>query len=108
MNATPLEGSAKMDAASVAAHLAVVPDWTLDSGAIERSFKFNDYWHTLAFINALAFVVHRQDHHPEITFGYNLAKVRFDTHSVKGISLNDFICAAKADALYAARPGSEA
>jgi len=101
----PLEGSHAMSDAAVKAQLGELPEWTLSQGAIERCYSFKDYFATMAFLNALAFVVHREDHHPEISFGYNKARVRFDTHSVKGISINDFICAAKSDALYEARHG---
>ncbi len=100
----PLEGKAGLDAKSIARQLLELPDWRLSHGAIERTLTFADYYDTVAFLNALAFIVHGEDHHPDITFGYNKAVVRFNTHSVKGISLNDFICAAKCDALYAARP----
>ena len=73
------------------------------SGAITRSFRFADYRATIAFVNALAWVVHAEDHHPELVVGYDRCEVRFVTHSVGGVTGNDFICAAKADALYAQR-----
>jgi 4a-hydroxytetrahydrobiopterin dehydratase len=100
----PLEGGVGIDADSIARQLQELPGWHLAHGAIERSLSFSNYYETVAFLNALAFIVHAEDHHPDITFGYNKAVVRFNTHSVKGISVNDFICAAKCDALYAARP----
>jgi 4a-hydroxytetrahydrobiopterin dehydratase len=100
---TPLEGGAGLDAASIARQLEELPDWRLHDGAIERALRFANYYETIAFLNALAYVVHAEDHHPDISFGYNQALVRFNTHSVQGISMNDFICAAKCDALYAAR-----
>ena len=100
-----LEGSKPMSSSEITAQLGELEDWSLKSGSLEHSFRFNNYYETLAFLNALAYVVHREDHHPDITFGYNSAKVRFNTHSVKGISINDFICAAKCDAIYASRPG---
>jgi len=83
----------------VAQHLATVPGWALVDGAIQKRFDFADYHHTLAFVNALAWVAHREDHHPELLVSYNRCTVRFNTHSVGGISLNDFICAAQVDAL---------
>jgi 4a-hydroxytetrahydrobiopterin dehydratase len=55
----------------------------------------------MAFVNAVAWIAHREDHHPDIAFGYNRVRVRFNTHSVHGISINDFICAAKVEALLA-------
>ncbi|MDH4290918.1 MAG: 4a-hydroxytetrahydrobiopterin dehydratase [Aquincola sp.] len=97
----PLGGDAAMSTAEVEAHLARVPGWALVEGSIEKSFRFADYHRTMAFVNAVAWIAHRDDHHPDVTFSYNRARVRFNTHSVGGISLNDFICAAKVDALTA-------
>lgn len=66
-----------------------------------REFRFDNYYATMAFVNAVAWIAHQQDHHPELTVGYNRCIVRYVTHSANGISLNDFICAAKIDALTA-------
>lgn len=96
-----LEGHSAMSVADVERQLKHIQGWSLDHGAIQKTFAFDDYHRTLAFINALAWIAHRQDHHPDIAFGYNRATVRFNTHSVGGISLNDFICAAKVNALLA-------
>lgn len=76
-------------------------DWSIaGSGtAISRSFKFKNYYETLAFVNAMAWIIHREDHHPDLEVGYNRCLVKFSTHSVNGLSENDFICAAKLDAL---------
>ena len=95
----PLEGHNAMTADMVAQHLAAAPGWALVDGAIQKRFDFTDYHHTLAFVNALAWVAHREDHHPDLLVSYNRCTVRFNTHSVAGISVNDFICAAKVDAL---------
>lgn len=105
----PLDGlgaKGALSAAAVQAQLQAVPQWQAEGGFIVRSYGFADYYDTLAFVNALAYVVHAQDHHPELVVGYNRCTVKFNTHSVGGISLNDFICAARADALYAERPGA--
>ena len=88
-----------MTAEQVRQHLAQVSGWAWASGAIEKRFGFADYHHTLAFVNALAWVAHREDHHPDLLVSFNHCTVRFNTHSVGGISINDFICAAKVDAL---------
>ena len=87
--------------AEAAALLAGVPGWSLGAEAktIEREFRFTDYYETVAFVNAVAWIIHAQDHHPDLEVGYNRCRVRFSTHSVKGLSENDFICAAKVDAL---------
>ena len=78
-----------------------IPGWALNEAAseISRSFKFKNYYETMAFVNALAWVAHREDHHPDIEVGYNRCHVRFSTHSIKGLSENDFIGAAKLNAL---------
>jgi 4a-hydroxytetrahydrobiopterin dehydratase len=73
--------------------------WRLIDGALERSFMFKNYYETLAFVNAVAFIAHAQDHHPELRVTYAQCTVRFDTHDVQGISVSDFLCASKLDAL---------
>ena len=87
----------------VSANLAVLPGWHLagDSGEIRKEFRFADYFHTMAFVNAIASVAHREDHHPDLEVAYNRCVVRYSTHDVGGLSLNDVICAAKIDNLLA-------
>lgn len=82
--------------------LTEVPGWTYDGKAIGRTFSFKNYYETLAFVNAVAWIVHGEDHHPDMSVGYNRCRVEFSTHSIGGISENDFICAAKIGALGAA------
>jgi 4a-hydroxytetrahydrobiopterin dehydratase len=85
--------------------LADLPGWKLSGDgaevAIEKTFTFPDYYQTIAFVNALAFVAHRLDHHPELSVHHGKCVVRFSTHSLQGISETDFACAARADALLA-------
>ena len=78
--------------------------WTMDAGAreIRREFAFRDYYASIAFVNAVAWIAHREDHHPDMAVGYNKVTVTFSTHSVGGLSENDFVCAARIDALGAA------
>jgi 4a-hydroxytetrahydrobiopterin dehydratase len=95
----PLEGQPAMDAATVREHLSRTGGWVLADGAIEKRFEFPDFHRTMAFVNAVAWVAHAEDHHPELRVSYNRCTLRFNTHSVGGISINDFICAAKVDAL---------
>jgi len=90
-----------MSAAEVTSHLAQVSGWRLADGAIEKTHSFKNFHETMAFMNALAWICHTEDHHPDVALSYNRCVVRFNTHSVGGISVNDFICAAKADALLA-------
>jgi 4a-hydroxytetrahydrobiopterin dehydratase len=85
-------------------HLAAVDSWALQDGKVTKTFSFKNYYETLAFVNAIAYIIHAEDHHPELVVSYNRCVVKFDTHSVNGgrggISENDFICAAKADAMF--------
>lgn len=79
----------------------LAPDWQLNDSATEigKSFKFLDFYRTMSFVNALAHIANIEDHHPDLSVGYNYCHVRYSTHSVKGLSENDFICAAKIDRL---------
>ena len=98
----PLKGAEhKHDTAHVKALLKQLPGWKLivKGTAIEKTFAFADYYRTLAFVNALAFIAHREDHHPDLGVHYNRCVVRYSTHDVGGLSMNDFICAAKAETL---------
>ena len=97
---------AALTATQIIAKLVHVQDWRLSGGddggpslAIERKFTFANYFETIAFVNAVAFVVHKLDHHPELTVSYNSCVVRLNTHDVKAISQLDFDCAAQIDAL---------
>jgi 4a-hydroxytetrahydrobiopterin dehydratase len=76
-------------------------DWSMDDDLerIRRSFRFKNYYQTIAFVNAVAWVANQEDHHPDLEVGYNRCVVNFSTHSVGGVSENDFICAARIDAL---------
>ena len=81
--------------------LPQAPGWSINATATElaRTFTFKNYYETMAFVNAMAFIVHREDHHPDLEVSYNRCHIRFSTHSIKGLSENDFICAAKINAL---------
>ena len=67
---------------------------------IQRSFAFKNFYETMAFVNAIAWVANSENHHPDLEVGYNYCHVKFTTHALQGLSLNDFICAAKIDALF--------
>ena len=88
-----------MSASEVSRHLAAAPGWVLAEGAIQKRYDFLDCHRTMAFVNAVAWVAHVEDHHPDLAVSWGHCTVRFNTHSVGGISINDFICAAKVDAL---------
>lgn len=99
-----LSGS-PLSEAEIAAQLKVLDGWSHAEQSIVKNYTFADFRATMAFVDAVAELVEREDHHPEMVVGYNRCKLRFDTHSVGGISENDFICAAKADAIFR-QPGS--
>jgi 4a-hydroxytetrahydrobiopterin dehydratase len=79
--------------------LTQVPGWEEKDGVLARTFKFKNYHETMAFVNATAFISHREDHHPDMEVGYNKVKMKYITHSAGGLTENDFICAAKMSAL---------
>ncbi len=83
----------------IAALLLELPQWQVEQSLLLRTFVFADYWETIAFVNASAWVSHQQDHHPDLVVGFNRCRVEYTTHSAGGLSENDFICAARLDAL---------
>jgi 4a-hydroxytetrahydrobiopterin dehydratase len=102
-----VHGAPALDDAAIPALLAEVPDWHIDGTRLEREFVFRDFHETMEFVNALAFMIHREDHHPDLAVGYRRVTASWTTHSAGNrLSDNDFICAAKADALYAGRAGA--
>ena len=74
--------------------------WAIEQGVLCKTFKFKNYYESTAFVNASAWISHREDHHPDISLGYNTCTVSYITHAIGGLSDNDFICAAKIDALF--------
>ncbi len=92
-------------ATEIVSHLAKLDGWKLTGDgavvAIEKTFHFANYFETVAFVNAVALVAHKQDHHPDLQVHYNRCVVCFNTHDVGGISMTDFDCAAQVDALLA-------
>ena len=92
-------GTPTLATAEIAKLLADVPGWQLRDDAIRKTYSFADYGKTMAFVNAVAWIAHREDHHPDMAVSYNRCEVAFSTHSIGGISLNDFICAARIEAL---------
>ncbi|MCU0753718.1 MAG: 4a-hydroxytetrahydrobiopterin dehydratase [Xanthomonadales bacterium] len=104
----PLKGAQhRLDSAGLAQAREIFTHWQLaeDGSEMFRVLRFADYHHTMAFVNALAWVAHNQDHHPDLEVGYNRVRVRFSTHDVGGLSLNDLICAARCDQLVEGRRG---
>ncbi|HVW69726.1 MAG TPA: 4a-hydroxytetrahydrobiopterin dehydratase [Steroidobacteraceae bacterium] len=79
--------------------LELASGWVLtaDGKALRRAFSFKDFYRTMSFVNAIAHIANIEDHHPDLEVGYNYCRVQFTTHAIKGLSENDFICAAKID-----------
>lgn len=69
--------------------------WVQAGGEIGKTFLFRNYYETMAFVNAIAWISHRENHHPDLEVGYRQCRVRYSTHAIGGLSENDFICAAK-------------
>ena len=97
----PCEGGvAPLTADEAAMLLRRLHGWTITNGVLTRTYTFRNYHETLAFVNATAWISHREDHHPDLTVGYRECRVDYITHAIGGLSENDFICAAKIDALF--------
>jgi 4a-hydroxytetrahydrobiopterin dehydratase len=99
----PCEGGvAPLSRAEAEALLAKLdPAWHLaeEGLALRREFGFKDFYRTMSFVNAIAYIANIEDHHPDLEVGYSHCRVRYSTHAIGGLSENDFICAAKIDAL---------
>jgi len=97
----PCEGGVPpLSEAEAAALMAALAGWMREGSAIVKTYRFKNYYETLAFVNATAWISHREDHHPDLAVGYNQCQVSYTTHAIGGLSENDFICAAKIDALF--------
>ncbi|MGE5469730.1 MAG: 4a-hydroxytetrahydrobiopterin dehydratase [Bacteroidota bacterium] len=72
-----------------------LPGWEQSGGEIAKRYRFANYYETMAFVNATAWISHRENHHPDLEVAYNQCRVRYSTHAIGGLSENDFICAAK-------------
>ena len=92
-----------LTATQIIANLTKVEGWKLHGDgadvAIEKTYRFDNFLKTMAFVNAVAYIAEQQDHHPELLLTYGSCSVRFNTHDVHGVSRSDFECAALVDAL---------
>lgn len=80
--------------------LTKLDDWQQQGQHISKTYTFKNYYQTIAFVNALAWMTHQADHHPDLTVTYNSCSVSYSTHDVGGLSEKDFTCAAYADELF--------
>jgi 4a-hydroxytetrahydrobiopterin dehydratase len=97
----PCEGGvAPLKQDEVSRLLKQLDGWEHANGRIAKTYTFTNHYQAMAFVNAAAWVSHREDHHPDLNVGYNKCRVEYVTHAIGGLSENDFICAAKLDALF--------
>ena len=97
----PCEGGVSPYTAPQAkAMLSELKGWLVEDGKLVKLYPFTNYYQTMAFVNALAWISHREDHHPDLAVGYNKCRVEYSTHAAGGLTENDFICAAKCDVLF--------
>jgi 4a-hydroxytetrahydrobiopterin dehydratase len=101
MHCEARKGGTALDAAQVGDLLASLPGWAAagDGKSIAKSFKFANFHETLGFVNAVGWMANRQDHQPDLEVGYSRCTVRWSTHDVGGLSMNDFVCAAKVETI---------
>src|SRR4051794_40805103 len=83
-------GTPALTEAQARSMLAALPGWSIESGELTKTYTFPDYHRTVAFVNAVAWIAHREDHHPLLTVGYDRCRVAYSTHSIGGLSENDF------------------
>ena len=94
-------GAPRLAPQELALHLTALTGWTGTDNAIAKTYKFANFHATMAFVNAVAWIAHRDDHHPDLAVGYNTCGVTWSTHDAGGVTLNDCICAAKVERLSA-------
>jgi 4a-hydroxytetrahydrobiopterin dehydratase len=95
------KGGTPLSGAEVERHLRELTGWEAGNGQIGKQFEFKNYYQTMAFVNAVAWIAHREGHHPDLYVSYNACRVSYTTHAIGGLTENDFICAAKVNALLA-------
>lgn len=98
-------GAAALDADGIASYLAELPGWTVEGGALQATFEFDNFREVMDFANAVAEVAEAQDHHPDLILSYSVATVRFSTHDAgRAVTMNDVVCAAQVSHLPEAAP----
>jgi 4a-hydroxytetrahydrobiopterin dehydratase len=94
-------GAPKLSAQELAGLRALLAGWNVGAERLDKTFRFANYHETMAFVNAVAYIAHREDHHPDLGVHYNRCDVEWSTHDAGGVTLNDCICAAKVECLSA-------
>jgi len=97
------KGEATIDSSTARQLEEVITGWQIsnDNLSISKNFKFKNYYETISFVNSVAWIANQQDHHPDLMVSYNQCNITYSTHSVGGLSRNDFICAARINQLFA-------
>jgi len=96
----PCEGGVPpLEQAEIDRLLKELPGWEQSDKELRKTYSFRNYYETMAFVNAIAYVAHREDHHPDLAVGYNRCGVTFTTHDAGGVTVNDCICAARIERL---------
>ena len=90
----------RLTAVEIAERSKTLTGWSRKGGVISKTYRFKNYYETVAFVNATAWISHRADHHPDIVLGYNQCQVNYTSHDVGGLSGRDFVCASKVDSLF--------
>src|ERR1043166_7959375 len=85
----------KLDDARIKQELGKLNGWSRDGDEIKKSLSFKNFYETMSFVNAVAYIANQMVHHPDMEVGYNKLTIRFSTHSVGGLSENDFVAASK-------------
>jgi 4a-hydroxytetrahydrobiopterin dehydratase len=99
MHCRPLGAADRLPDDALPSLLAQLEGWTTHEGPLQKAFGFPDFARTMAFVNAVAAIAEAEDHHPELQLSWGRCTVQYRTHSAGGLTINDFICAARVDAL---------
>jgi 4a-hydroxytetrahydrobiopterin dehydratase len=92
-------GAPRLSDTELRQRLGALPGWEYADNRLTKTFRFANYYETMAFVNAVAYIAHREDHHPDLSVHYNQVVASYSTHDAGGVTLNDCICAAKVEAL---------
>jgi 4a-hydroxytetrahydrobiopterin dehydratase len=96
-----VRGAPRLGDADLRDAVAQLPGWTHVADRIAKTYRFANYHETIAFVNAVAWVAHRTDHHPDLSVHYNRCVVSYSTHDAGGVTQNDIVCAARIERLVA-------
>lgn len=90
---------ARLSAEEISQKLTPLPGWALSGASIVKTYLFKDYYHTMAFVNAVAWIAHQSNHHPDLKVGYNKCVVEYTTHDAGGVTQSDLDCAKSVEEL---------